>query len=372
MKQKNKLQAIIVVALLAGGALYYLFGSKTSTSDSDIDPSDHQGGAVSRKPASPSMVDRRIVPMSARSKPRSEPIRSDPSDKAEIVFTAPWGSGPGQLGRQTPEEGAPEGPMSFVVDDKGRYLVLDQVNSRIQVFEPGESPRSIALSGSTFQDLVLDGAGNRLVLDRLGRASITRLDPEGNYLGEINLIGPDIPEGGMITGMFAQEDGIWVEIEHHRLVRVADADGNPDPDRPAVEGRFTADGGWLLTAALERLDGAAIFKQSTGGEARGQELMARVRFSDRVSHLLTLDSDTAGRVFLAAHLVALREVSPFDVVESRDEVVILAYDGTELGRHALPTAQGSAEQFRSIAVGPDGSISQLLLDENGATMRRWM
>jgi hypothetical protein len=71
-------------------------------------------------------------------------------------------------------------------------------------------------------------------------------------------------------------------------------------------------------------------------------------------------------------LVKLREVAPFDVVESRDEVVILAYDGTELSRRSLPTAKGAMEQFRSIAVAPDGSVSQLLLDDSGATMRRWM
>ena len=369
MKKKNQLRTLFVAASIAGGALFYL---KSSDDDIGVDPTKRQPVVVSENQILPTTIDKRIVTMNALSTSRPETLPKDPSDTAEIVFTAPWGDGPGQLGRHMPDEGAPEGPMSFVVDDKGRYLVLDQVNSRIQIFEPGKHPRSIVLSGNTFQDLVLDGAGNPLLLDRLGRASITRLDPDGKYLGELDLIGPDIPEGGMITGMFAQEDGIWVEVQHRRLVRVADADGNPDPERPAVEGRFTEDGAWLLTAALERPNGAAVFRQSIGNEPNRQALLARVRFPDRVGHLLTLASDATGRVFLAAHLVQSREVSPFDVVASREEVVILADDGTELERRSLPTADGAVEQFRSIAVAPDGSISQLLLDENGATMRRWM
>jgi hypothetical protein len=262
-KRKNRLQAIFFLALVTTGTLYYFIDLNSHDDAGGVDSSNYKGVADSQKKVSAFSYDKQVVKMNARSRARSKTTPLAPIENEEVVFTAPWGTGPGQVGRQAPEEGAPEGPMSFVIDDKGRYLVLDQVNSRIQVFEPGRPAQSISLFGNTFQDLILDGNGNRLVLDRLGSASITRLDPDGKYLGEIDLIGPHIPEGGVITGMFAKEDGIWIEVEHRRMVRVADADGNPDPDRPTVAGRFTADGRWLLTAALERPRGAAVFKQST-------------------------------------------------------------------------------------------------------------
>jgi len=47
------------------------------------------------------------------------------------AISAPWGGQLGQLGRDRPAEGNPEGPMSFAVDGKGRGLVLDRVNSRL-------------------------------------------------------------------------------------------------------------------------------------------------------------------------------------------------------------------------------------------------
>src|SRR5689334_17217170 len=38
--------------------------------------------------------------------------------QGELILRTSWGSAPGELGRR--ERGAPEGPMSFAVDDAGR------------------------------------------------------------------------------------------------------------------------------------------------------------------------------------------------------------------------------------------------------------
>jgi hypothetical protein len=136
------------------------------------------------------------------------------------VFTAPWGSAEGELGRRVPEEGAPEGPMSFVVSEDGRVFVLDQVNQRVQVFKDGKFSREIKIPGDTFQDLAVDPDGRVVLLDRLAQKAVVFLDPEQR----VPLKGPHVPEGGGVTGLFLN-DGVWVEVEHNpsadRLDRIA-------------------------------------------------------------------------------------------------------------------------------------------------------
>jgi hypothetical protein len=51
-------------------------------------------------------------------------------------------------------------------------------------------------------------------------------------------------------------------------------------------------------------------------------------------------------------------------------LVILAPDGSEAGRVALPVAAIELEQFRALRMGQDGGIYQLHFAGSGATLRR--
>ena len=51
-------------------------------------------------------------------------------------------------------------------------------------------------------------------------------------------------------------------------------------------------------------------------------------------------------------------------------LVILAPDGSELARVALPVAQIELEQFQTVRMGRDGSVYQLHFAGPGATLRR--
>jgi hypothetical protein len=288
-----------------------------------------------------------------------------------VAFVAPWGGGPSELGRKRPSEGAPEGPASFVVDADGRSWVLDQVNSRVQVFRDGKAERSIPLPADTFQDLALDGRGGLIVLDRLVTASVAYLDPSGRIDHEVGLLGPGVSEGGAVTGMFKRGDGVWVEVEHQRLVRVADASGKADSARPTMPGRLTSDGGSVMRASIAGRDGATLMMLPADPTATTPERTSRVSFSMPVAHLTALESDSAGRVFLGAALMRERPVAPFDVVEQGEVVVVLGPGGTELRRFPLPANVGPEEQFRNVRLGDDGAVYQLGFDERAATMRRF-
>lgn len=304
--------------------------------------------------------------------PSQPPAKDAPAkDGIETVLTIPWGSGPGELGRKFPQEGNPEGPMSFAVDSSGRLLVLDQVNSRIQVFENGKFLLSIAIPSDTFQDIAVDEDGDIAALDRLARKSIAFIDASGRFNHEMPFEGRGVAEGGSVTAMFYRDDGVWVEVGHERLVRVSDRLGRVDPARPSAQGRFSGDGQYYLTASLEGREAAVVQARRIDDPAGGTVTLARVKFQMKIMNLLTLESDSEGRIYLVAALFRERETEPFDVVEQAVTLVVIGPDGKEIGRIVFPSYAGPEEQFRPFILGPDGAIYQLGLGPGGVTLRRY-
>lgn len=359
--RKWKLLAAVVPLLAVVALLWLLVGSEGAVRSTD--ETGRASGPVD-SPARPG-----AAPVAGAPAREPAPAPGQGTEAFDEVFFAPWGAGPGELGRREADESAPEGPMSFVVDAWGRVLVLDQVNERIQIFEEGRTPRSIPLPADSYQDIGVDRDGNPVLLDRLVRRSVETLGPGGTTL-TAPLEGGGIPEGGGTTAMFVRDDGVWVEVEHGRLVRVADAAGRPDPERPAVPGRFSADGRWLLSAAREGHQAAVVLARPATEPETSPRLFAHVRFGLPVLYLRALESDPAGRVLLAAHLARFRPTRPFDVIEQRLEIVLLAPDGHEADRLRLPVSRGALDRFRSLFVGPDGLLYHFYFDETGASLRR--
>jgi sugar lactone lactonase YvrE len=241
--------------------------------------------------------------------------------------------------------------MSFMVAEDGRVYVLDQTNQRVQIFENGKFSRAIEIPGETFQDLAVDENGRIVLLDRLAQKAVVFLDPEQR----IPLEGPRVPEGGGVTGMFIN-DGVWVEVEHQKLVRIADSQGNPDPDRPWISGRHSADGAWLLRAALDGRNAVNITLQPI--DSAGAPVVRRVESEEKILFLTALESDPEGNIYLGARL------------EKSEVLVILKPDGSEAGRVALPAAEIELEQFRALRLGADGGMYQLHFNDSGARLRR--
>jgi hypothetical protein len=290
---------------------------------------------------------------------------NDPNDPAgeeiddlasEEVLRSSWGLNKGQLGFSEPDEGSIEGPMSFAVSDSGEILVLDQINERIQVFLDGTPGRTISIPGSTFEDIELDQAGNIWLLDRSVRRSVVLLDPYGNILSEAFLVGTGVPRGGLVTGIYCREDGLWVEV-FPDLVRIADASGRPDPARPWVTGLYSQDGRLLLSTRLQGESQAVVSVRPVDG-ASGEKIF-EVTFDGIAEILMGPFTDRYGRIYLGAHLAG-----------QGVEVVSLEPDGAVRGRATLPPASRAEEMFRTLRVTADGVVYQLAVDEDGAIVRR--
>jgi hypothetical protein len=255
--------------------------------------------------------------------------------------------------------------MSFAVDERGRAFVLDQVNGRVEIFEGAKAARSIPLPADTFQDVVLTQNDGLAVLDRLVTESVAFVNAQGNVTHEIALAGRGVAEGGDVTALFQRPDGTWVEVQHQNLVRIADAEGNPLEERDIVQGRFGRTGVLRASKSGER---AAFVAQKVVG--RPAEALAKVSFELPVFQILSLETDSHGRVFLGASLLEESPVPPFDVLRAEEVVVVLEPNGAELTRVTLPASTGPEESFRRIRVGADGVLYHLAYEEQGATLRR--
>lgn len=282
------------------------------------------------------------------------------------VFRARWGASRGELGRRGANESNPEGPMSFAVDPGGRAFVLDQVNGRVQIFEPGREPRTVPLPGDTYQDVALGKDDGLVLLDRLSKEAVAFADARGRITHEIPLAGEGVAEAGDVTGLFQESDGTWVEVKHANLVKIADESGAPLDDREIVQGRFGLGGG-VLRASKSGSHAAFVAERSSAGV----KVLAKVTFDLPVWQLLELDTDRAGRVFLGASLLEEGTAPPFEVADEREVVVVLDAAGSELRRLELPASSGPEESFRRMRVGADGAFYHLAYDERGATLRRY-
>ena len=133
------------------------------------------------------------------------------------VLRASYGSGPDDLGHCVPQEASPEGPMSFALGSNDEIYVLDQINSRVQVFKNKTRIRTIAISDnrdSDFKDIALTKDGRIVLLDTLLKKKVYLLDANGTALKELPLAGKYIPDAGKgwdlaVNGIYCREDGIW-------------------------------------------------------------------------------------------------------------------------------------------------------------------
>jgi len=289
--------------------------------------------------------------------------------KGRVVVQGRWGSGAGEFGRKEAQESNPEAPMSFFVTPSGEILVLDQVNGRIQRFGSDGKPRGeVKVYSETVQDLAVDGQGNLLVLDRLVESELTIYSPDGQPQQRIPVVGGPIREGGAITGVFSDPTGTYLEREHTESVRVAKADGTPDPDRPNEPGRPTRDGQHFLWAAIGNRKAGVVHVRVFDREARLVWARA-VSLPRSLVHLLLLDSDRRGFVYVGG-LVG-DEAGP-ELVNLGTAVVRLRLsDGGQAGMLMLPANTSADEVFRELFVGDDGAIYQMIPSKDGLTVTRY-
>jgi len=288
--------------------------------------------------------------------------------KGRVVLRAGWGAGPGQLGRREAHESNPEAPMSLAVDGKGNVAVLDQVNRRVQRFDPTGKPLgSIPLTTDTAQDLLVEPE-RIAVLDRLGQdPGLELVGADGSPLGRVPVVGGQVSEGGAITGLFSGPNGLYVETGHDDLVRVAGADGQPADLQETIPGRPSRDGKLYLKAGVIEKPAGRVYVQAHDRQLK-LAWETPLNLGRPLLHLLLLDSDTSGNVYLGAE-VGQEDPATHDFVDLATLVVRLDPAGHLDGVLELPpTTADAAETFRPLVIGVDGTVYHMVPSSAGVTV----
>lgn len=295
------------------------------------------------------------------------PQALEPKNLAKVnavdILRVKAGSGPNEIGIITPSEANPEGPMSFALNEKGEIFILDQENSRIQVFKEGRRIRTIPIPFRTFMDIDVLPGGKIVLLDNLTKKAVYFLEPNGKVIHHLPLAGQNVPYAPEVEGIYSVHSGdlagVWLDLGG-RSVRIASLEVKPFSDRISVSGRLTLDGKHLMRA--EKIgDVTAVIYYSQEKFSRWTQYT--ITFDLYLAHLLGLWSDRNGRIYLGAFLVEEPKASNI--------FVVLTPKGKELGRVKLFVQKMPHEIHRSIRVSPDGHIFQMALDEKGVFVRRY-
>jgi len=264
-----------------------------------------------------------------------------------------WGSGRGELGKNRPGEGNPEGPMSFAFAGKD-LLVVDQVNQRLVRFDKDGKQKGTQSIGPTVQDVAVAKDGTVALLDRLGDKNVTLTDSNGKKVGTLPL-GTNDP--GSITGVFVDGNTVYVEEGHGGLTGIGTTDGQPMQSPATLGGRPTKDGALLVTGTLVAPEGKLTVNaiDRVSGTSRFARLIQMPRPS---SFIVLLDSDDRGVVYAG---VAAGEP------EQATIACLDPHDGHVLGRVVMPMSTDPEETFRDFSVEGDGTIVDAVRDATGVT-----
>lgn len=274
------------------------------------------------------------------------------------VVRASAGSGLDDIGVLISEEGSAEGPMSFDVDSSGKIYILDQVNSRIQVFENGVRTRTIP-AARTYSDIDLSAQGRIFLLERDNWAIVASIDNAGNLISRTALAGVGITEANSVRVINSRGDGVWANLISHS-VRVTNAEGRPNADRVIVDGSYSLDGRYLIKCKVVG-EVTVSMKRSKAGSVHWETYT--VVFDKAIGHLTGLYTDNVNKIYLGAYLI--------EAGVSSEVVVVLGSNGQEQRRILMPPATDGPEMNRTLRVTPDGTIYQLALDENSVVVRRY-
>lgn len=285
--------------------------------------------------------------------------------KSTEVVKAKAGSGPENIGVITPSEANPEGPMSFAIGKDEEIYILDQLNSRIQVFKNNKKTKTIFLpkdNSVAFRDIEIT-PDNKLILageffkeGRIDKNHIYILDSEGKVINLIKTEPCAIELQIVYEGKFS---GIW-----NCAQRIASIDGKA-VDMIRIPGKLSWDSKRVFYANIIG-DMTAIIYRSEENSLSRWEPEVTVYFNMAIANLLGLWEDKKGNSYLGAFLLDEGK----DKTKYSNEIIVFSKDLKELGRVKLPAQKVPHEIWRSIKVSSEGEIYQLLIEKRRVRVLR--
>ncbi|MFL5355506.1 hypothetical protein [Archangium sp.] len=367
---RKRVLAIATLLVLVAGVLFLTRGSSTPVAAEDSRPAPGEKASTPSPVASaggPSQTPQtgRVVIPPSESKTPSE----------RVFFQGSWGSGEEQFGRLKANESNPEAPMSIAADRQGNVYVLDQVNGRISRFDKsGKVLPPIPVTQQVPRDLEISSTGTLLVMDNLRDNTVAVLDPDGKPLGELPVPGKNLEKGGQAVGVFADSSGVYVERGQGMAVRVGDAAGNIDPQRPLLDGRPSRDGASLLSMAVIQMPAGRFWVRSLERATGQMKFMREYVLPTPIVRLSLLDSDATGRIYVAAH-VAREQFDPATKagqwMEESVQLLCLSPMGEVQKVLSLPPNTLADESVRDLTVRDDGLVLYMHRTQEGVQLLQY-
>jgi hypothetical protein len=293
-------------------------------------------------------------------------------DDAQIVVRGAWGSAPGAFGQRP--EGSRPGPMSLVIGDDNTIHVLDQVNRRVQRFDPsGRVTGQTSITAETTETIALAPGSADLwtLVYEPGATPGHRVEryADGQRAQQVKL-GSAVQ---LVTGLYVTGTGaapsVWVEERHDRQIQLVAAGRALAPAEQTrhVLGRpYRGQHTERLTAARLDASRAALIHVLPG---QGTHRLLDVVTPLPLMAIHALASDRAGRIYLG--LLLGREVQPGHAPPEVHRL-LLVHQGQGIAPLTIQLArERTHDVFQPLAIGPDGSVYQLHTSEEGVTVRRW-
>jgi hypothetical protein len=247
--------------------------------------------------------------------------------------------------------------MDFALVGETLY-VLDPVNARVQVFDlPDGQAREISIGTHTADFLHVGADRTVTVLDAFVRREFRVFESDGGlrYTAKV----PDtisLPSAIAVDG-----HQVWIEERHDRVFEL-DA-SKAGPGRPAavvrnVPGRPVA--GDRFVHARKRADGAVDLRVGSEADRQGRTTL---RFPGRVAAVVALETDDAGRTYVAVRRG--NGPAPSDLLVTR-----LDPDGQVEGTQVLPDAYVT-DHYRKIFVTASGEVIQMQTTPQTVRFVRW-
>lgn len=294
------------------------------------------------------------APVESVSVVRSVPSAPPSSDKTANAFVrAAYGSKKGELGRDRPQEGNPEGPSSLAFAGKD-LVVLDQVNSRGVRYDSKGNVLGVFDAPHTAQEIAVGPDGTMAMMDRLAGKTITLTDPSGKKIGELPLKG----DTGLYTGVFFDGKDIYVEKEHGSLSKIGTSDGAPADEPTTLQGRPSRDGTLLLTATLAAAAQGKVTVNAFDRKKNELRFARLIQVPAPAHGILLLDTDGKGVIYLGVGAGDPEEAT----IACMDPK-----DGKVLGRVQVPLSDTPDETFRDFTVSNEGVIAYALRTDEGVT-----
>jgi hypothetical protein len=283
-----------------------------------------------------------------------------------------WGSDPGQFGRKhAQEDGSPEAPMAIAAHG-GEVDVVDQVNRRVQRFKDGRLIGTITVGSDAIQDVAPMRGGRTALLDRLADGNVSVYGPDGKLENQLPIVGKGIAEGGEVTGVFADDSGLYLERDHGSLVRVGNADGTVDADRPEMLGRPSRDGRYALQVEIANRDAGELVVRATDRQTGQVAWTQTVKADAPLVHVVMLDSDRSGNVYVGAEVGSESTQEPYELYDVHTMAARLSSTGTPRGQLRLPALGEADETFRPLTVDDDGVLYLMAPDNDGMQLLRYV